>query len=277
MDDFQRNQEITELLSIWEWCSAKLHPKWCQRRKNRNSFLLGLAYAATEPKPICPFTFIKVYQRFPRPLLDQKKVRTFWNVQPASLLEACLGSFKSKAPLEGGLNNIRARFLVNSALDKIVKAMLAREKRFGPSWQIQGHHPEQEFVALKRGTTALRSALRTYLVKNHREIDKLAMDILSHGGWRLGELPVSSLVGRTPPTLLNRTNRVKLWDAAHAVLDQYNGDFDAALEKICSTLSRKLTPSIRASIESQGYFGDQVVDDVLNFDMNVSREEIINR
>jgi hypothetical protein len=238
---------------------------------------MALAYVVSQPDPISPFEFVNVYQRLPRPLLDQKKVRAFWDVQPIPLLEACLGSFNVETPLKAGLNDIRSRFLVNPTLDKIAKIMQAREKRFGPDWQIQGHHPEQEFVALKKETTALRSALRIYFTKKHRAIDKLALGILSHGGWQFGELPASSRVRRTPPTLLNEVTRLKLWDAAHEILEQYAGDGDAALEKICSTLYRKITPSIRSSIESQGYSVDHVIDDLLNFDLSVSRGEIINR
>ena len=155
--------------------------------------------------------------------------------------------------------------------------MRAREKSFGPDWPIQGHHPEQEFVALKKETTAVRSALRAYLIKNHRIIDKLALEILSHGGWQFGELPAFSRVRRTPPSVLNEVTRLKLWDATHDILEQYAGDRDAALEKLCSTLYRKITPSIRSSIESQGYSVDHVIDDILNFDVSVSRGEIINR
>jgi hypothetical protein len=277
MDDCHRNQEIAELLTLWEWCSAKLHTKWCRRQKSRNSFLMALAYVVSQPNPISPFEFVKVYQRLPHPLLDQKKVRAFWDVQPIPLLEACLGSFSVETPMKVGLNDIRSRFLVNPTLDKIVKTMRAREKRFGPDWHIQGHHPEQEFVALKKGTTALRSALRIFFVKKYRAIDKLALRILSHGGWQFGELPASSRVRRTPPTLLNEVTRLKLWDAAHEILEQYAGDRDATLEKLCSTLYRKITPSIRSSIESQGYSVDHVIDDLLNFDVSVSRGEIINR
>jgi hypothetical protein len=237
---------------------------------------MALAYAVSKPKRISPFKLVRVYQRLPRPLLDSKKVRTFWEVQPIPLLEASLGAFQAKTSLTEGLNKIRYRFPDNPALDKLAKTMRAREKRFGPDWQIQGYHPEQEFLALRKGTATLRSNLRTYLVKNHRAIDKLALMILSQGGWQFGELPALSLVRRTPPTLLNKTTRTKLWDAAHLVLDQYDGDREAALEKICSTLYQKISPSIRSSIESQGYSVDHVVDDCLNFDMYISRAEIIN-
>jgi hypothetical protein len=277
MDDCQRNQKIAELLFLWEWCSQKLHAKWRRRRKSRNGFLMALAFVVSQPKPISPFEFIRIYQCFPRPLLDQKKIRAFWDVQPIPLLDASLGSFNAEDSVKAGLNDIRSRFLDNPALDKIVKTMRAREKRFGPDWPIQGHHPEQDFLALKKGTTALRSALRAYLVKKHREINKLALEILSHGGWQFGELPASSLVRRTPSTLLNKATRLKLWDAAHEVLDQHDGDPDAALDELCATLYRRITPSIRSSIESQGYSVDHVVDDYLNFDMNVSRTEIIDR
>jgi len=277
MDDCHQNQEIAELLALWEWCSAKLHTKWSRRRKSRNSFLLALAYVVSQPNPISPFELVKVYQRLPRPLLDRKRVATFWNVQPIPLLEACLGTFSAEAPLKSGLNDVRSRFLANSALDKIAKTMRAREKRFGPDWPTDGHHPEQEFVSLRKETTALRSALRSYLVKNHRAIDKLALEILSHGGWQLGELPASCRVRRTPPNLLNEVTRLKLWDAAHDILERYAGDRDAALEKLCSTLYRNITPSIRSSIESQGYSVDHIIDDILNFDLSVSRGEIINR
>jgi hypothetical protein len=238
---------------------------------------MALGYVVSQPEPLSPFEFVKVYQGLPRPLLDQKRVRAFWEVQPIPLLEACLGSFSAEAPMKAGLDDLRSRFPANPTLDQIVKTMRAREKRFGPDWQTQGHPPEKQLVELRKGTAPLRSALRAYLVKNHRVIDRLALEILSHGGWQFGELPSSSLVRRTPATLLNRSTRLRLWDAAHEILDQYPGDREAALEKLCSTLYCKITPSIRSTIESQGYSVDHVIDDYLNFDISVSREEIINR
>jgi len=46
------------------------------------------------------------------------------------------------------------------------------------------------------------------------------------------------------------------------------------LGALCDGLYRAITPSIKAAIESQGYTVDDVVDDVLNYDMRKSRKEI---
>ena len=273
MDESCRNQEIAELLDIWEWCSIVLHVKWERKRKNRNSFLMGLANAATEPECISPFKFSKIYKKLPQPLLTRKKVLKFWEVQPVPLLELCLGSFTKSSPLRAGLDRIRLAEQHNPALNEIAKKMRAREKRFGSEWYFQGHHPENEFVALKKGIASLCSKIRSFIARKHITVERLAQEVLAQGPWRFGELPATSFVRKTPETLLNRANRLKLWQGAQEVLSR-DLDEEESLEALCAALDRKITPSVKSVIEAQGYSIDQVIDDVLNFDMHKSREEI---
>jgi hypothetical protein len=47
------------------------------------------------------------------------------------------------------------------------------------------------------------------------------------------------------------------------------------LETLCHVLYRKISPSVKTAIEVQGYTVDNVVDDILNFDMHKSREVIM--
>jgi hypothetical protein len=273
MEESCRNQEIADLLDIWEWCSSILHVKWQRRRKSRNSCLMGLAYAVTEPNFVSPFKFSKIYKKLPRPLLTRKKVLTFWEVQPVPLLELCLGSFTKNSPLKAGLDRIRLAKQHNPALDKIAKKMRAREKRFGSEWYFQGHHPENEFVALKKELASLSAKIRSFIAGKHASVESLAQEVLAQGPWQFGELPATSFVRKTPETLLNRANRLKLWQVAQEVLSR-GLEEEESLEALCAALDRKITPSVRAVIEAQGYSIDQVIDDVLNFDMHKSREEI---
>ena len=78
---------------------------------------------------------------------------------------------------------------------------------------------------------------------------------------------------KTPEKLLNRATRLKLWQAAQDILDR-KLEHREKLEALCHALYRKITPSTRAAIEAQGYTVDNVVDDMLNFDMRKSRDEI---
>jgi hypothetical protein len=273
MDESHRNQEIADLIEIWEWCSSTLHVKWKLKRKNRNSCLLALAYAISEPNFVSPFKLTRIYKTLPGPLLSKDRVETFWNVQPVQLLELCLGSFTKRSPLKTKLDRIRAEKQVNHTLDVVAKKMRKREKRFGPDWFIQGHHPETEFAALEKGMAPLRDSIRDLVLKHHVSIEILAQEVLAQGPWRFGELPASSLVRKTPASLLNRTNRLKLWKAAQEDLIQ-NFDDERTLEALCSVLAKKLSPSLRAAVKSQGYTSDQVIDDIINFDIYKSRDEI---
>lgn len=273
MDESHRNQEVADLIEIWEWCSSKLHVKWQRKRKNRNSCLLALAYAITEPSFISPFKFSKIYKKLPQPLLTRKKVLTLWEVQPVPLLELCLGSFTKSSPLRPTLDRIRRAEEHNPALDQIAKKMRAREKRFGSEWYFEGHHPENEFAALKKEIASLCTKIRLLVAAKHASVETLAQEFLAQGPWQFGELPAVSFVRKTPETLLNRANRLKLWQTAQQVLSR-GLEEEEALEALCSALDKKITPSVKAAIEAQGYSIDQVIDDVLNFDMHKSREEI---
>jgi hypothetical protein len=273
MDESWRNREIAELLDIWEWCSRLLHVKWRRRLKRRNAVLMALGYVVLEPKTISPFELSKNYKTLPPPLLDKKKVLSFWKVQPLPLLELCLGSFTKKSPLKEALDQIRISEQNNVSLDNVAKKMRAREKRFGSEWCLEGHHPQEDYRALKRGTTALRAKIRAILSKNHSEINGLAYEVLSQGGWQFGQLPAASFVRKTPESLLNRSSRLRLWRAAQEVVAR-NLEEDQQLEMLCEVLNKKMTPSLRSAIEAQGYSVDQVIDDMLNFDMYKSRSEI---
>ena len=273
MDQSSRNQEIADLLDIWEWCSSVLHVKWQRKRKSRNSFLMGLAYAVTEPNFISPFKFSKIYKKLPHPLLTRKKVLTFWEVQPVPLLELCLGSFTKVSPLRAGLDQIRLAQQHNPALDQIAKKMRAREKRFGPEWYFQGHHPENEFAALKKGISSLCTKIGSFIFGKYAVVESLSLEVLAQGPWQFGELPATSFVRKTPEALLNRTTRLKLWEAAQKVLAQ-DLDEEESLEALCAAIDRKISNTVRAAVIAQGYSIDQVIDDVLNFDMHKSRQEI---
>ena len=46
-------------------------------------------------------------------------------------------------------------------------------------------------------------------------------------------------------------------------------------EALCNyVLPKKLTPSLIAAIKFQGYTSDQVIDDIINFDIYKSRDQI---
>lgn len=273
MDESHRNQEIAELIEIWEWCSNTLHVRWQRKRKNRNGCLMALTYAISEPNFISPFKLTRIYKTLPTPLLDKDRVESFWKVQPVPLLELCLGSFTKRSPVKAKLDRIRAEEQTNRTLDGIVKKMRSREKRFGSNWCFQGHHPEKEFTALVKAMRPLCEQIRNLMLKEHGAIEALAQEVLAQGPWRFGELPASSLVRKTPESLLNRASRLKLWLAAQEVLIQ-DLDDEATLEALCNVLPKKLTPSLKVAIESQGYTSDQVIDDVINFDIYKSRDQI---
>jgi hypothetical protein len=274
MDESQKNQEVADLIEIWELCSDKLHVKWLRKRRNRNSCLMAMAYAISEPKFISPFKLTRIYKTLPTPLLNAERVATFWSVQPVPLLELCLGCFTKQSPLKMKLDRIRTKFRYNHKLDALAKKMRSREKRFGSEWLSQGHHPGNEFKDLGTEMAPLQDKLKSLFIKEHDEIEQLSQKILAQGPWRSGELPASSLVRKTPESLLNRASRLKLWQAAQEIIARDLED-ESALEALGEVLARKLTPSLKAAIKSQGYTSDQVIDDVINFDMHKSRAEIV--
>jgi hypothetical protein len=276
MEESYRNHEIGHLLGIWEWCSGTLHEKWKRQRRHRNSCLMGIAYAINEgifAPDVSAFELPQMYKTLPSPLLNEATVLAFWEAHPVSLLEMCLGSFTKGSPLAGKLNRLRLTRKDNLVLDKIAKKMRSREERFGCDWILKGHHPESEYVVLKKKTAPICAEIRDLIVREHAIVETLAQEVLAQGGWQRGKLPATSFVRKTPEALLNRANRLKLWLAAQEVLSQGLEEVER-LEALCDVLYRKITPSVKAAIESQGYTVDHVVDDVLNFDMYKSREEI---
>lgn len=275
-ETFDRNIEVGDLLEIWEWCSRRLRIKWQRRRKLRNGCFIGLACALSdsEEDSIAPFDLIKGYKSktLPSPLLNSDQVVSFWDAKPVSLLELCLGSYTQTSPLTKPLNRVRSAFQNNPRLDELSKKMRCREKRFGDEWYTEGHHPDREVRLLKREMTPLCERLRDLMAEEPDVVGKLALEVLAKG-WQFGEIPASWRVRKTPEQLLNRATRLKLWQAAQKVLSQKLGD-EAKLEALCQALYRNITSSIKAAIEAQGYTVDNVVDDMLNFDVRKSREEI---
>jgi hypothetical protein len=276
MEEHYRNQEISNLLNIWEWCSRTLHVKWKRKRKLRNSCLMGIAYAVNEgmfARDISGFTLPQVYKTLPVPLLNEATVLEFWDGHPTALLEMSLGTFTKGPSLAAQLDRLRLTRQDNPALDKIVKKMRSRQERFGSDWLFQGHHPESEFARLQKEMAPLCIEIRDLIVKKHATVEALAQEVLAQGPWQRGKLPASLFVRKTPESLLNRATRLKLWQAAQEVLSQDLAE-EEQLEALCDVLYRKITPSVKAAIEAQGYSVDFVVDDVLNFDMYKSRDEI---
>ncbi len=72
---------------------------------------------------------------------------------------------------------------------------------------------------------------------------------------------------------MNKTTKVKLWQAANDVRILPINE-EERLEKLYHALYAKITPAIKTAIQAQGYSVDQVVDDVVNFDMHKDREDL---
>jgi hypothetical protein len=276
MEEHFRNQEISHLLNIWDWCSRPLHVKWKRKRKLRNDCLMGIAYAVSEgmfAPDINGFTLPQVYKTLPVPLLNEATVLEFWDAHPTALLEMSLGTFTKGPSLAAQLERLRLTRQNNPALDKIVKTMHSREERFGFDWLFEGHHPESEFARLQEEMAPLCAEIKDLIVRNHATVEAIAQEVLAQGPWQRGKLPASLFVRKTPESLLNRATRLKLWQAAQEVLSQ-DLEEEERLEALCNVFYRKITPAVKAAIEAQGYSVDFVVDDVLNFDMYKSRAEI---
>ena len=280
MEESCRNHEIRELLDIWKWCSRTLHVKWKRTRKYRNSCLVGLAVAVNESQleaKVSPYDLPLLYESLAAPLFDDAGLLAFWEDWPTFLLELCLGYFTKESPLAERLEQIRRIYRDNPVLDELFKKMNKREKRFGWDWTAKGHHPETEFVQLKKETAPLRAALKKLIMGECAAVETLALELLAQGPWEMGSLPASSFVRETPETLLNRAVRLKLWMVAQEILSQGLEDNRERLQALCNALYRAITPSVKAAIESQGYTVDNVVDDFLNFDMRKSRNEITEK
>lgn len=278
-EEYQRNLEIDDLLETWEWCSRRLHVKWRRKERLRNGCFIGITCALSGQTAISARALLKAmelpkrYQALPKPLLNQKRVLIFWKVKPVPLLELCLGTYTKSSPLTKPLNRIRLMYQNNPTLDDLTKIMRFREKRFGCEWYTEGHHPEREFRSLKKEMRPLCEQLRDLIVKEHAIVERLGLEALAQG-WQFREIPASWRVRKTPEKLLNRATRLKLWQAGQEVFSRELDD-EEKLEALCQVLYRKVTPSIKAAIEAQGYSVDNVVDDMLNFDLRKSREEII--
>jgi hypothetical protein len=275
MDErYDRNVEIDDLLEIWEWCSRRLHVKWQRRPKLRNGCFIGLACALSNDEgDFPPMQLLKTYRSLPRPLLDEEKVTVFWETRPMSLLELCLGAYTKASPLTKRLNHLRSEYQNNPPLDGLAKKMRCREKRFGEDWFTDGHHPEREYRLLRKEIKRLYASLEEMLTHEPVAVSKLALDVLAKG-WQFGEIPASCRVRKTPEKLLNRANRLKLWQAARSVLA---GDLEEEelLSALCNTLHRKITSATKTAIEAQGYAVADVVGDFISFDVNKTRDELI--
>jgi hypothetical protein len=279
MDLESRNQEIRNLLDLWQWCSRTLHVQWERKRKYRNRCLFGLASAVNESQfgaNVSPYQLPLVYRDLAEPLFNDLGLLAFWEEYPTSLLDMCLGCFTKGSPLIDRLNRLRLKRQDNPVLDKLFKKMRGREERYGWDWSVEGHHPKTEYVQLKKEMAPLCDALKKVIVEDCTAVEILGREVLSQGPWQLGSLPASSFVRKTPESLLNRATRLKLWLVTQDILSKNLKD-EARLQALCSGLYGVITPSIEAAIKSQGYSVDDVVDDFLNYDMRKTRQEITVR
>jgi hypothetical protein len=234
---------------------------------------MGMAFALSGKTFISPMKLPTTSKTLPVPLLDKTALLRFWKAQPVTLLDLCLGVFTKDSALKDRLDQIRLKHLNNPRLDEVARKMRARENRFQGDWPSDGHHPLAEASILEGGTAPILADLEAVIIREAVAIDKLAREVLAQGPWTFGELPETALVRKTPENLLNRTTRLRLWRAAQDVRIQPL-DEEAALEALSNVLHEKITPAIKAAIESGGYSIEQVVDDMLNFDMHKSREDI---
>ena len=275
MDECLRNHEISNWLDLWEWCSRSLHVKWERKATHRNECLMAMAFALPSSRDefVSPITLPTTYKTRPAPLFNKSALLRFWDIKPETLLELGIGTFTKDSPLKDRLNQIRLKWQHNPRLDELAKKMRSREKRFHGEWELEGHHPEAEYALLEKEMAPILTALGDVLLKDLVTIDRLAREVLGQGPWTAGELPLSTRVRKTPEGLLNRTTKVKLWQTAHDVRILPLGEREA-LVKMYDALRAKITPAVKSAIEAQGYSVDQVVDDVVNFDMHKDREDI---
>jgi hypothetical protein len=273
MDEALRNHEIRSFLDIWEWCSRTLHVKWRRKRMHRNSCLMGMAFALSKDAFVSPINLPSTYKNRPAPLFDKEALLQFWAVQPMTLLDLCLGVFTKDSPLKERLNQIRLKHQTNPRLDDVAKKMRARERRFQGEWHSEGHHPETEFSILEEGMNPILAEIGALIIKEPATVDKLAREVLAQGPWKPGDLSAYSLVRKTPENLLNRTTRLSLWRAAQEVRYLPFNE-EETLQMLYEVLRKKITPAIKSAIEAEGYSVDQVVDDVMTFDMHKNREDI---
>lgn len=273
MDESLRNHEIASCLDVWEWCSRTLHVKWRRKRMNRNSCLMGMAFALSKDAFVSPMKLPTSYKTFPVPLFSKAALLRFWTAQPGTLLELCLGMFTKGSLLKERLNQIRLKHQDNPPLDEVAKKMRAREKRFQGDWQSEGHHPEAEFSILEKGMGPILAEIGALIVMEPVTVDNLAREVLNQGPWKAGELSAYSLVRKTPENLLNRTTRLSLWRAAQDVRYLPFNE-EETLKMLYDVLHKKITPAIKSAIESEGYSVDQVVNDMLNFDLHKTQEDI---
>ena len=189
-----------------------------------------------------------------------------------SLLELCLGVFTKASPLARRLNRLRHDYNNNSTLDDLAKKMRSREKRFGEEWYTEGHHPEREYLLLKKEMKPFCDCLENEIVNEPQIVSKLALDVLAKG-WQFGEVPATCGVRKTAEKLLNRATRLKLWQAAQEILAG-NLKGERLLSALWDTLHREITPATKMAIETQGCTVADVVGDFISFEVKKSRAEI---
>jgi hypothetical protein len=248
--------------------------KWQRKRKLRNGCFGGLAYAASaqRKRPVTPMQLINGYEKLLKPRLTKKQITLFWKENPISLLELCLGAYTKASPLKDTLEGLRPEFFKNSSLDDLAKKMRCREMRFGSDWSVDGHHPAAEYRLLKGELRPLCSRLLKAIAAEPAAVSKLAFDVLAKG-WQFGDAPASAWVRKTPEKLLNRTNRLKLWQTAQEMLAE-GLEEEKVLEALCTRLTAQITPATKTAIEGRGYTVSDVVDDFIRFDVIKSRDEV---
>jgi hypothetical protein len=273
-DRYWRNATIDDLLEIWTWCSRHLHVKWQRKRKQRNNCFYGLAFVASDQqkRTVAPMRLLKGYKKLLRPILTKKQIKIFWRTRPMALLELCLGAYTKGASLSKTLEHSRSEFSSNPILDDLAKKMRCREKRFGEDWSVDGHHPESEYRMLKKEMRPLCAHLQKTIANEPAIVSALAFDVLAQG-WQFGDAPASCWVRRTPEKLLNRANRLKLWQTAQEVLEE-GLEEEELLEVLCNRLTAQVSPAMATAIKDRDYTISALVDDFIRFDVIKSRDEI---
>jgi hypothetical protein len=75
MDEYWRNDEIRNLLTIWAWCSRTLRVKWERAHKYRNTCLIGITGAVNEGRfgeTITITELPRIYQSLSSPLFTEQ-------------------------------------------------------------------------------------------------------------------------------------------------------------------------------------------------------------
>ena len=276
---FERNTHILNSRHLWQWGSRSLHPRWERIPKYRGTCLMAIAFAVDQGEALIEakthlFHIPEVYGAMSGPLVDNDGLSAWWDSYPHELLQLALGLLTQGHSLAEPLEKIRRKHGINKKLDSLAKRMQRREEAYGDDWTAEGYHPEAETAAFDELAAPFFDDTANLLLENLDRINDLAAELLRQGPWSFQQPPLWWFVRKTPEKLLNKIHRLTLWKAAQKVLflDLEHND---KLRKLCEEVHGAVTPSIRSEVESQRYEIEDVVRDMLNFDMHKTREALL--